>query len=98
MTDVKLDVVVPEELLNLLAKSRLANLDRAGQVRAALAIHLFVTGEISIGKAAELSGENRIAFQLLLRELGIPAVRYGTKDYEDDMRTIEKLKRERTGA
>jgi hypothetical protein len=43
MTQVKLDdVELPGELLDLLGRSRLSTRDRAGQIRTALAIHLFI--------------------------------------------------------
>jgi predicted HTH domain antitoxin len=95
MAQVKLhDVEVPGELLDLLAQSRLSALDRAGQIRTALAIHLFVVGEVSLGRAAELAGESRPAFAHLLEELGVPVVQYAMKQYEEDSQAIRALERE----
>jgi predicted HTH domain antitoxin len=74
-------VEVPDELLALLAASRLGRRGREGQVRAALAIHLFQEGLVSVGRAAELAGEPRAAFELLLGELGIPPARLEEADY-----------------
>jgi predicted HTH domain antitoxin len=95
MAQVKLDdVEVPAELLDLLARSRLSTLDRAGQIRTALAIHLFIVGEISLGRAAEFAGEPRAAFVRLLKELGVPIVQYGMEQYEEDLQSIQALERQ----
>jgi predicted HTH domain antitoxin len=95
MTQVKLDdVELPGELLDLLGRSRLSTRDRAGQIRTALAIHLFIVGEVSLGRAAELAGEPRAAFVALLKELGVPVVRYGMEQYEEDLRAIQALERQ----
>lgn len=94
MVQVKLDdVEVPGELLDLLGRSRLSARDRAGQIRAALAIHLFIVGEISLGRAAELAGERRADFVSLLKELGVPVVQYGKEQYEQDIESVEALER-----
>ncbi len=99
MAQVKLDdVEVPGELLDLLGRSRLPTRDRAGQIRAALAIHLFITGEISLGRAAELAGERRADFVSLLKELGVPAVQYGKEQYQQDLESIEALERHQKSA
>jgi predicted HTH domain antitoxin len=92
------DVEVPGELLDLLARSRLSTRDRAGQIRVALAIHLFIAGEISLGRAAELAGERRADFVRLLTELGIPVVRYGMKEYRQDLASIEALGHQQNSA
>lgn len=77
-------VEVPEELFDLLQRSRLGNRSGADQVKTALAIHLFLEGLISIGKAAELAGESRVDFEWLLVEMGLPTVHYDLADYEQD--------------
>jgi len=99
MTQVKLDdVEVPSDLLDLLARSRLSGRDKAGQIRVALAIHLFVVGDISLGKAAELSGETRPGFENLLLELDVPIVQYGEEEFRQDMAALEKLKKQKKSA
>ena len=65
------------------------------QVRAALAIHLFLEGLLSVGKAAELAGEPRVEFEWLLVELGIPTVRYDVDDAEQDLNGIAEAERRR---
>lgn len=88
-------VEVSEELLALLRGSRLASRDTAGQVKAALAIHLFLEGLVSIGKAAELADVPRVEFEWLLVEMGLPAVRYELADYEQDLNGFADAERRR---
>ncbi len=91
MRTVKIDV--PEEMLELLKDSRLGNRADADRVKAALAIHLFLEGLISIGKAAELAGEPRVGFEWLLVEMGLPTTRYDLEDYERDKAGIDEAER-----
>lgn len=91
MTTRKIDV--PEDLLVLLRRSRLGSRPEADQVRMALAIHLFQQGIISVGRAAELAGEPRAPFELLLGEMGIPPVRYDVEDYHADFDAIQRARR-----
>lgn len=58
------------------------------QVRIAPALYLFEREAISSGKAAELAGEHRAAFQALAAELGVPAVVYTEEMYEEDLRGL----------
>lgn len=97
MGNVRLDVEVPEELLQLLGRSKLSTRDRATQVRTALAIHLFLTGDISLSKAAELTGEGRVRFEELLRALDLPLVFYGREQYLRDLQSVEAFERESLG-
>ena len=84
---------VPEELLDLLERPRLGNRAGADQVRTALAIHLFLEGPVSIGKAAELAGEARVEFEWLLAEMGLPTARYDLADHEEDSRGLAEAER-----
>jgi predicted HTH domain antitoxin len=92
MSDVKLDVSVPEELLAILERSRLWHGDRAEVVRVGLAIQLFLVEEISLGKAAELSGKRRGEFEQVLLELGIPLYRYDANDLAEDLETLRQMR------
>jgi predicted HTH domain antitoxin len=93
MATQKIDV--PEEILALLRQSRLGTRPDADRVRLALAIHLFQEGLISVGRAAELAGEPRAIFELLLGDLGIPPVRYDIDDYRADVETIQRARGKR---
>jgi predicted HTH domain antitoxin len=86
-------VEVPEEILQLLEASRLGERPDADRVKIALAIHLFQEGVVSIGRAAELAGEPRVAFERLLVEMGIPTVYYDVADYEQDLRGLAEADR-----
>lgn len=83
-------VEVPEDVLALLAQSRLSGRSQAEQVRVALSIHLFQEGVISMGKAAELAGEPRIQFERFLGDIGIPPVRYDEAMYAEDLHTLDQ--------
>jgi predicted HTH domain antitoxin len=91
-------VDIPEELLSFLGESRLATRDTAAQVRAALALHLFLDGVVSIGKAAELAEVPRLEFEELIVEMGLPTVRYDLSDYEDDIRSFAEAERRKRTA
>jgi predicted HTH domain antitoxin len=97
MSDVRLDVEVPEEIVQLLGRSKLSGRDRASQVRTALAIHLFLTGEVSLSKAAELIGQDRASLERLLRDLDLPLVSYTREEYLTDLRAMEAFERKTRG-
>jgi len=84
------EVELPDELLELLKRSHLGERPLAEQVRFALAIHLLQEGVVSVGKAAAMAGEPRVAFELLLAEMGIPALRYDLSDYRQDLEALEQ--------
>jgi predicted HTH domain antitoxin len=90
-------VDVPEEILELLRGSRLGERSATDQVKIALAIHLFLEGLISVGKAAELAAVPRLEFEALLVEMGVPTVQYDLVDYDQDLRGIAEAER-RSGA
>ena len=82
---------VPEQIVTLLEHSQFGECFGDNPLVAALAVHLFQQGEISIGKAAELSGVPRVDFELRLHQFGIPPVFYGIEEYEEDKCTLERL-------
>ena len=85
-------VDIPEELLALLKRSRLGDRPVPEQIRIALAIHLLQEGVISTGKAASIAGEPRATFEILLAEMGIPALRYEVADYEKDLEALDRAR------
>lgn len=91
-------VELPEELLSFLGKSRLAARDTATQVKVAIAIHLFLEGVVSIGKAAELAEVPRLEFEELVVSMGLPTVHYELSDYENDIRSIREAERRKRTA
>ena len=91
-------VEIPDEILLLLEQSPLTGRLRESQVRIALAVYLFQEHLVSIGRAAELAGEPRATFELLLGQIGIPPVRYDESDYEREWRAIERARSEHAGS
>lgn len=87
-------VEIPEDLLELLRQSQLRTRPQPEQVRIALAMHLAQEGLISVGKAAELAGETRPAFEQLMGQLGLPVVRYDEAEYERDLRGLAEAERQ----
>jgi predicted HTH domain antitoxin len=89
---VTISVDLPDELLPLLQQSRLPGRTQDDRVRVALAIQLLQEEVISAGKAAQLAGESRVAFEALLDDLEIPAVRYDEAMYEQDLAGLDAAK------
>ncbi len=83
-------VQVPDDSLALLEQSRLPGRTQDERVRVALALQLFQQGMISIGKAAELAGESRMAFEVLL------AVRSDEAMHERDLEGLATAQRRAT--
>lgn len=85
-------VEVPQELLDQLERSGLARVAEPSRVRVALAIHLFTSEQVSLGRAAELAGCPLIEFHELLRELGLPSVVYDLEEYQRDQPAVDLLR------
>lgn len=90
-------IEIPDEILALLEQSPLAGRSHDAQVKIALAGYLFRENVISIGRAAELAGEPRASFELLLGQMGIPPVRYDEDDYDREWRAIERARSRHAG-
>ena len=88
----KVQIDVPDELLDLLRQSRLGTRELPDQLRIALAIQLLQEGVITAGKAASIAGEPRPTFELLLAEMGIPTLRYDVKEYQEDLEAFEQAR------
>jgi predicted HTH domain antitoxin len=85
-------IEIPDEIFALLEQSPLAGRARADQVKLALAIYLFQEQIVSVGRAAEVAGEPRATFELLLGQMGIPPVRFTEADYEHDWLAIKEAR------
>ena len=90
MTEVP--IPLPQELLDHLEASSLGRIEAHRRVRVALAIHLFLTKQVSIGRAAELAGYPYVEFFHLLPALGFPAVLYDAEELAHDLATLESLR------
>ncbi len=53
-----------------------------------MAIHLYQTGKLTIGKAAQLAGLSRLAFEHRLAENEIPISRLETEDIKKDVQKL----------
>lgn len=56
------------------------------------AVFLYREAKVSLGRAKDIAGMNRVAFQHLLASRGIP-IRYGRADARADVATLRNLKR-----
>lgn len=83
---------IPQELIDQLGQSALASLAEPERVRVALAVHLFASEQVSLGRAAELAGYALADFQELLGTLGIPAVIYDRDEYDRDQKAVDLLR------
>jgi len=80
-----INLAIPDDILyevNSLPKKDLT-INQKLQLR--LAIGMFVSGEISLAKAAELAGQNLLSFMDMLNGLGIPSIRYTEDMLNDDV-------------
>lgn len=87
-------VLLPQDLLDHLEQSSLGCVEAHRRVRVALAIHLFLTRQVSIGRASELAGYPYVEFFHLLPALGLPAVLYDAEELAQDIATLESMRLE----
>lgn len=72
-----------------------AKLDRGNVSQEAaklIALELFREGAVSIGRAAELSTTPLAAFMEFAAAHGVPPLNYGIEQFEQDRRTLSKLR------
>ncbi len=67
-----------------------------GKLKLNLAIGLFVSKDISLGKASELAEKPLSEFVSILNHLNLPAVEYTDEMYDDDMKFKNSYKNKRT--
>ncbi len=85
-----IELEIPEDIAFSLEKEGKSR-DISGEIKKAIAVNMFQRKVISLGKAAELAGMNRVAFIELLKSYDIPAYEYSEKDYKEDLKSIKKL-------
>lgn len=61
-------------------------------IKTELAVHLYETGKLSLGKAKSLAGVSLWEFQNVLASRKI-SVNYDMEDYKEDINTLKKLQR-----
>lgn len=77
----KIEVPLPEGVLDELGG---LDADLPARAREAIVLHLFQTGRMSAGYAAESLGIGRLDFYELLRERGVPLLDYREGDVGRD--------------
>lgn len=95
METMTLEITVPKDLLSILGFSK----SRAVQaIKEFSVLGLYLERRISSGKAAELLGMGKREFISLLARKGIPYFDYTDEELEEEFRTFDEWKRERTSA
>ena len=90
MPEKLLQLSIPEDLYDVFDDSCgfLGNMQN--KMRVSLAIGLFMIGEISLAKAADLANLSLIDFMDLLKKMHIPAIIYTNEMLADDIQFIDK--------
>ena len=76
---------ISEELLSSL---HISKENPEAVLRALAGAALFQARKVSIGKAAEIAGMDRISFETFLTDLGIPNSLYDVEELESDLKTL----------
>lgn len=79
----ELTLEYPDDLLVTSGKSRV-EVER--EMKLQLAVRLFEVGQLSLGKAAELAGWNRIRFANELGRMKVPVVNLDDEEIETELR------------
>lgn len=90
-----IQMYLPEEVLLEIGSLNLKGVTLEDKLKLNLSIGLFVSQDISLGKAAQLAGKSLSEFITILNELGIPAVEYTEEIYEDDLKFMSRYDEER---
>jgi predicted HTH domain antitoxin len=81
-----LNLSIPDEILFEMKSIPHRGATTDDKLRFSLAVGMFVSGDISLAKAAQLSGKNLQEFMLLLKGLNIPAFHYTEDMLEEDLK------------
>lgn len=91
MNTVTLELKLPENIYLALKSAGLNSDDLGVSAVRNLAIQLYADGRLSLGKAAELAGLDKLRFRFLLIERGIPLFNYSEEDYEADLAAVRRF-------
>lgn len=78
------DLVVPKEFLASAGMSE-------DEMRIDLAVHLYATGRLSMGKARELAGLDVISFQKEMKKRNVYHS-YDVEEFRKDLETLERIR------
>jgi predicted HTH domain antitoxin len=85
------ETITLEVSQDVLAALKMGATDLGEQLRLLAAIAFFQNKQLSLGKAAELSGLNRLAFIDLLSQKGIVAFDYDESALQTDLAGVAEL-------
>ena len=77
---------------DLVAAARLDQGNVSQEAAKFIALELFREGTVSLGRAAELSAAPLAAFMDFAAVHGVPPLNYGIEQFEEDQRTLAKLR------
>ena len=78
-----MNIVIPDEVLQHVSRTE-------EELKTDFAVFLYKSEILSMGKAAELIGLDKLAFQQALKKRDIP-VNYKASDLDQDVETLKKL-------
>ena len=85
------DVAIPNNLALQIKSTQRFGHATSDKTQMLLAIGLFVTGEVSLARAAELAGQSLLEFMGILKFLGIPVLVYTEEMYEEDQSFVNAV-------
>jgi predicted HTH domain antitoxin len=87
------NIYLPEEVVHHLRDGPLKDAALDDQVRRVVAIHLYLTHQVSLGAAADMAGLSYLDFWDLLQRLDLPVLTYGEREQQQDLDGIRKFQR-----
>lgn len=88
------NMYLPEDVLLEINSLHIEGKTLEDKLKLNLSIGLFVSKDISLGKAAQLAGKSLSEFINILNHLNIPAVEYTEEMYEDDLKFMSHYESE----
>ncbi|SDG56787.1 UPF0175 family protein [Desulfosporosinus hippei] len=89
MNQIAINMYLPEDVLLEINSLHIEGKTLEDKLKLNLSIGLFVSKDISLGKAAQLAGKSLSEFINILNHLNIPAIDYTEEMYEDDIKFIQ---------
>lgn len=97
MNQKEINMYLPEDVLLEINALHIEGKTLEDKLKLNLSIGLFVSKDISLGKAAQLAGKSLSEFINILNHLNIPAVEYTEEMYEDDLKFMSNHESEMPG-
>ena len=87
MDTVTINMELPKDVL---LAADISEISASAEIRKLLALYMFRERLLSFGKAAELSGIDKLEFMELAGSKGI-SLNYDIDDYQEDLKTVRSL-------